>query len=78
MLRGGFEESEVLQCLKLCATNKAPGLDGLAMGFFIKCWEILKQDIMLAFQNFHEQKRFERSLNTTFITLIPKKKGAKE
>ena len=33
---------------------------------------------MKAFQNFYEQEVFERSLNATFITLIPKKKGAKE
>jgi len=52
MLQRGFEESEVLRYLKLCATDKAPGLDGFTMGSFIKCWEILKQDIMLAFKNF--------------------------
>ncbi|WMV54522.1 hypothetical protein MTR67_047907 [Solanum verrucosum] len=50
MLQGGFEESEVLRCLKLFATNKGPGPDGFTMVFFIKCWEILKQDIMLARQ----------------------------
>ncbi|KAG5576140.1 hypothetical protein H5410_056274 [Solanum commersonii] len=49
MLQGGFEESEVLRCLKLFATNKGPGPNGFTMVFFIKCWEILKQDIMLAF-----------------------------
>ncbi|WMV25761.1 hypothetical protein MTR67_019146 [Solanum verrucosum] len=36
------------------------------------------KDIMNAFHNFHEQEVFERSFNATFITLIPKKKGAKE
>lgn len=62
----------------MCAIDKSPGLDGFTMGFFLQCWEAVKEDIMKAFQNFYEQKIFERSLNATFITLIPKKKGAKE
>lgn len=57
---------------------KAPGPDGFTMGFFIKCWEVLKQDIMGVFQNFHSHAFFERSFNATYIALIPKKKGAKE
>ncbi|KAF3658233.1 putative protein ASPARTIC PROTEASE IN GUARD CELL 1-like [Capsicum annuum] len=39
-LQRGFKENEVLRCLKLCATVKAPGPDGFTMGFFIKCSEI--------------------------------------
>ena len=62
----------------MCAIDKAPGPDGFAMGFFLKCWEVVKEDAMKAFQNFYEQEVFERSLNATFITLIPKKKVAKE
>jgi len=37
MLQSNFEESEVLRCLKLCAVDKAAGLDGFTMGFFITC-----------------------------------------
>jgi len=77
-LERSFDEEEVLRCLKQCATDKAPGPDGFTMGFYIKCWEVVKGDIMETFQHFHEQGRFERSLNSTFIALIPKKKGAKE
>ncbi|WMV58897.1 hypothetical protein MTR67_052282, partial [Solanum verrucosum] len=75
-LQGRFEENEVLNCLKLCAADKAPGLDGYTMGFFIKCWDVLKN--MDTFQNFYEQEVFEKSFNATFIALIPKKKGANE
>ncbi|KAG5576279.1 hypothetical protein H5410_056413 [Solanum commersonii] len=77
-LERSFDEEEVLRCLKQCATDKAPGLDGFTMGFYIKCWEVVKGDIMETFQHFHEQGRLERSLNLTFIALISKKKGAKE
>ena len=77
-LERGFEEEEVLKCLKQCEIDKAPGPDGFTMGFCIKCWEVVKNDIMKTFQNLYEQGRFERSFNATFIALIPKKKGAKE
>ncbi|WMV46111.1 hypothetical protein MTR67_039496 [Solanum verrucosum] len=77
-LQGIFEDNEVLNCLKLCAADKAPGPDGYTMGFFIKCWDVLKKDIMDTFQNFYEQEVFEKSFNATFIALIPKKKGANE
>ncbi|KAF3625895.1 putative mannosyl-oligosaccharide 1,2-alpha-mannosidase MNS3-like [Capsicum annuum] len=73
-LQSNFDETEVLRCLKLCASDKAPGPDGFTMGFFIKCWEVVKQDILDTFQNFHDQKVFEKSFNATFIVLIPKKK----
>ncbi|WMV29911.1 hypothetical protein MTR67_023296, partial [Solanum verrucosum] len=77
-LERNFDEEEVLRSLKQCAVDKAPGPDGFTMGFYIKCWEVVKGDIMKTFQHFYDQGRFERSFNATFIALIPKKKGAKE
>ncbi|XP_075092306.1 uncharacterized protein LOC107821421 [Nicotiana tabacum] len=77
-LQSNFEEQEVLSSLKMCASDKAPGPDGYTMGFFRKCWDILKEDIMAAFNNFHSQEMFEKSFNATYIALIPKKTGAKE
>uniref|UniRef100_A0A0V0HVN8 Putative ovule protein n=1 Tax=Solanum chacoense TaxID=4108 RepID=A0A0V0HVN8_SOLCH len=59
-LQAKFEE-EVLSCLKKCAIDKSPGPDGYTMGFFIKCWEVLKHDIMNAFHNFYEHEIFERA-----------------
>lgn len=56
--------------------DKAPGPYSFTMGFYIKCREIVKHDIMKAFQNFHEQEML--CFNATFIALIPKKKGANE
>ncbi|CAN4084843.1 unnamed protein product [Withania somnifera] len=53
-LQGDVEESEVLRCLNMCATDKIPGPDGFTMGFYIQCWDIVKQDIMKV-HNFHDQ-----------------------
>lgn len=30
-----FEEVEILECIKLCAIDKAPGPDGFSMNFYI-------------------------------------------
>jgi hypothetical protein len=38
----------------------------------------VKADLMNFFHNFHEHERFVKSLNATFITLIPKKLGQLE
>ncbi|WMV15498.1 hypothetical protein MTR67_008883 [Solanum verrucosum] len=59
-------------------TDKAPGPNSYPMGFYIKCWEVLKHDITQAFHNFHSKEMFEESFNATYIAMIPKKKGAKE
>ena len=39
---------------------------------------VLKKEIMEVFQNFHTKVVFEKSLNTAFLALIPKKANAME
>ena len=58
--------------------DKSPGPDGFTMAFFQACWGILKSDIMVMFHHFHVSCQFEKSLNATFIALIPKKAAAVE
>ena len=43
------------------------------MDFFQACWGIVKPDLMAVFHHFFAKGQFEKSLNATFITLIPKK-----
>jgi hypothetical protein len=57
--------------------DKAPGPDGFSLAFFQDCWEVVKGDIMAVFADFHSCK-FVKSINSTFISLIPKFHGAKE
>jgi hypothetical protein len=71
-------EEEVWEVVRKMKGDKAPGPDGFSMAFFQKCWEVIKKDIMAVFKEFHETGKFEKSLNTTFVALIPKKAGAME
>ena len=56
--------------------DKALGPDGFTMAFFQHCWQVLQDDIMDFFEEVYEQGQFEKSLNATFIALIPKKPNA--
>lgn len=48
------------------------------MSFFQKAWEFIKNDVMNALDHFHQHCYMVRCTNASFITLIPKKKGAIE
>jgi hypothetical protein len=58
--------------------DKAQGPNGFSIAFFQVCWEIVKEDIMKIFREFHAEGKFEASLNSTFISLIPKIPSASE
>jgi hypothetical protein len=75
-LEAPFLEKEVKDVIYGMDGNKAPGPDGFSMAFFQACWEVLKNDIMAVFSDFHARSKFEKSLNSTFISLIPKAPGA--
>jgi hypothetical protein len=78
VLEQPFTEEEVLGVVKNMAGDKAPGPDGYSMAFFRKCWDIVKHDVMAVFREFYTYGTFEKSLNVTFLALIPKKPGAVE
>ncbi|KAH1040320.1 hypothetical protein J1N35_042063 [Gossypium stocksii] len=52
--------------------SKAPGLDGFNLCFFRKCWEIVKNDLFGLISEFFTTEKLEKSINSSFITLIPK------
>jgi hypothetical protein len=71
-----FKKEEVLQVLKDLQGDKAPGPDGFTMAFFQKCWSVIEDDVMGFFDEVHTHCKFERSLNASFIALIPKRQNA--
>uniref|UniRef100_A0A2N9GE37 Reverse transcriptase domain-containing protein n=1 Tax=Fagus sylvatica TaxID=28930 RepID=A0A2N9GE37_FAGSY len=73
-----FEEEEVIGVVQGFVGDKAPGPDGFPMAFFQSCWGVVKSDILKMLNHFHELGSFEKSLNATFLALIPKKSEAVE
>ena len=68
-----FEEVEIFEVIMEFNGDKSPRPNGFPMAFFQPCWGTLKSDIMAVFHHFHVIGQFEKSLNATFIALIPKK-----
>ena len=58
--------------------DNAPGPNGFIVAFWQNCWEFVKEKVMEIFKEFHEPSSFLKSLNTTFLVLIPKKGGAED
>ena len=73
-----FEDSEILNVVKIFRGDKAPGPDRFSLAFYQNCWNSVGPDVMAICKEFHDHGQFEKSLNTTFLALIPKKAGAVE
>ena len=46
------------------------------MAFFQHCWRVVAADVFAVFEEFHKYCKFKKSLNSSFIALIPKKHNA--
>ena len=68
-----FSDDEVDEFIKYLPLDRAPGPDGFTGLFLKKCWHILKADFLVLVKEFYEGKCNLECLNTSFITLIPKK-----
>ena len=77
-LEAQFAEEEVHGALLGCSGDKALGPDGFTMAFWQFTWDFVKEDVMSFFREFHDHNKFVKSLNTTFLVLIPKKVGAED
>ena len=53
--------------------DKAPSPDGFTTGFFQDCWDVIKADLMKVFEEFHRNGKIGVNINSTFITLVPKR-----
>ncbi|XP_057459245.1 uncharacterized protein LOC130749907 [Actinidia eriantha] len=67
-----FSEIEAWSVIMSCNMNKAPGPNGFNMLSFKKGWNFMKKDIMRFFAEFHRNGRMVRSMNLSFLVLIPK------
>lgn len=44
--------------------------------FFKVCWDVVGKEVMAVFEAFHLKDQWCKYLSATFITFVPKKKGA--
>jgi hypothetical protein len=72
-LTTSFTKKEVIFEMK---HNKAPGSDGFPAEFYQTFWEIIKDDLMALFKEFHNGSLPLFHLNYGIITLLPKQKEA--
>nr|CAN64368.1 hypothetical protein VITISV_040345 [Vitis vinifera] len=73
-----FTEEEIFSALMDMNGDKALGPDGFTMAFWQVCWDFIKEEVVELFKEFYDQKSFAKSLNSTFLVIIPKKGGAED
>ncbi|RVW31161.1 putative ribonuclease H protein [Vitis vinifera] len=73
-----FSEEEIHFALLEMNSDKALGSDGFTVAFWQACWDFVKEEILELFKEFYDQSSFTKSLNATFLVLIPKKGVAED
>ena len=73
-----FTEEKIHAALMGMNGDKTPGPNGFTMAFWQSCWDFVKEEIMDLFKEFFDERSFAKSLNSTFLVLIPKKGGAED
>lgn len=64
--------SDIAKVFKTFPSNKAPGPDGFTVEFFKSAWSIVGVEVVQAIQEFFIIGKLLKSLNSTWITLVPK------
>jgi hypothetical protein len=68
-------KEEVFYVLKGMAKEKSPGPDGWTLEFYISYFDLVAHDSLEAIEEACQNGEVNRSLNSTFIALIPKVNG---
>ena len=73
-----FTEEEISTAIFQLDRDKAPGPDGFTIAVFQDCWDVIKEDLVRVFAEFHRSGIINQSINASFIVLLPKKKHDKK
>jgi hypothetical protein len=67
-----FTEEEIRDVMFSMDKNKAPSPDGISIEFYQACREIIKYDMLVVFDYFHQHKIYLSRINYRTISLLPK------
>ncbi|GKV29432.1 hypothetical protein SLEP1_g38359 [Rubroshorea leprosula] len=68
-----FSVEEIEEGLRSCEGSKAPRPDGYNFNFLKYAWHYIKEDFINFFTEFHCNGKLVKGLNSSFLTMIPKK-----
>ena len=68
-----FLVEEVATTLKYLNGDKAQGSNGYIAAFWQSAWDVIKDDVMKVFKDFYETRKFVKSINITFLVMVPKR-----
>ncbi|KAK9713361.1 hypothetical protein RND81_06G022500 [Saponaria officinalis] len=67
-------DDEIKTTLLSIDPQSSPGADGFSSGFFISSWDLIGPDLCRAVKEFFRTSHLPKQVNTTLLTLVPKKK----
>ncbi|RVW50857.1 Transposon TX1 uncharacterized 149 kDa protein [Vitis vinifera] len=73
-----FAEAEIFNAIFQLDRDKAPGPDGFTIAVFQDCWDVIKEDLVRVFAEFHNSGIINQNTNASFIVLLPKKSQSKK
>ncbi|KAJ9688894.1 hypothetical protein PVL29_014511 [Vitis rotundifolia] len=73
-----FTEEEISKAIFQLDRDKASGPDGFTITVFQDCWDVVKEDLVRVFAEFHRSGIINQSTNASFIVLLPKKSLTKK
>ena len=77
-LEESFSEEESWTAISGLNSDKAPGPDAFLIAFWIFSLDFVNKEVLGFSKEFHEQSRFVKNLNATFLVLIPKKQTVED
>eukprot|EP00253_Pinus_taeda_P006146 PITA_06146 len=76
LLEAKVTKNEVKDALFAMDPDKAPGMDGFSATFLQICWSIVEKDLYKMVLKSQVFQKIRGSMNSVFLALIPKEKGA--
>ena len=73
-----FTKEEISKAIFQLDRDKASDPDDFTIVVFQDCWDVIKDDLVRVFAEFHRSGIINQSTNASFIVLLPKKSLTKK